>query len=157
VQSCPVFHATPNKAQFAAMYNLDQKLEVPCSLTLPLTLLQIRRFKNEVRRFPSKFKRYLAHSEWLTFEQAVGLTFFRLELAAAAIIFLPVTVEPVKAILSTSQCAARAAPPTAPRDVTVFRTPAGNLEQPLSDAVSEDGKNSPCLCSQLVQFLREEI
>ena len=42
-------------------------------------------------------------------------------------IFLPVIVEPVNAALSTSGCAAKAAPPTGPSDGTVFGTPGGNL------------------------------
>jgi hypothetical protein len=50
-----------------------------------------------------------------------------LEFAAAAMILRPVTVEPVNATLSTSICAASAAPPTGPSDGTVFTTPGGNL------------------------------
>lgn len=54
-------------------------------------------------------------------------TFFKLLLAAASIIFRPVTVDPVNATLSTSLCAESAAPPTGPREGIVFTTPGGNL------------------------------
>lgn len=59
--------------------------------------------------------------------RAASRTFFRLLLAAASITFLPVTVDPVNATLSTSMWAANAAPPTAPREGTVLITPGGNL------------------------------
>ena len=54
-------------------------------------------------------------------------TFFKLLLAAASMILRPVTVEPVKATLSTSICDASAAPPTEPSDGTVLTTPGGKL------------------------------
>ena len=41
-------------------------------------------------------------------------------------ISLPTSVEPVKAILSTSGCAARAAPAVSPNPGTIFTTPSGN-------------------------------
>lgn len=43
-------------------------------------------------------------------------------------ILRPVMVEPVNATLSTSGCAARAAPPTGPKDGTVLTTPGGKLQ-----------------------------
>jgi hypothetical protein len=54
-------------------------------------------------------------------------TFLRLLSAAAARILRPVTVEPVKAILSTPLWAASAAPPTGPREGIVLITPGGKL------------------------------
>lgn len=56
-----------------------------------------------------------------------GHTFLRLDFAAASIIFLPVKVDPVNAILSTSGWAESAAPPIEPREGTVLITPGGNL------------------------------
>lgn len=53
--------------------------------------------------------------------------FLRLLLAAASWILRPVMVEPVNATLSTSRWEAKAAPPTGPREGTVFTTPGGNL------------------------------
>ena len=54
-------------------------------------------------------------------------TFFKLLFAAASMIFLPVTVDPVNATLSTSGCAAKAAPPIGPRAGMVLITPGGKL------------------------------
>ena len=68
--------------------------------------------------------------EYPSFEFAVraaSRTLFKLLLAAASMIFLPVAVDPVNATLSTSMWAANAAPPTTPREGTVFTTPGGNL------------------------------
>jgi hypothetical protein len=51
-------------------------------------------------------------------------TFFRLP-AAAWTINLPTSVDPVKATLSTSGCAAKAAPAVSPNPVRMLRTPSG--------------------------------
>ncbi len=51
-------------------------------------------------------------------------TFLRLP-AAAWTISLPTSVEPVNATLSTSGCAASAAPAVSPKPVTMLTTPAG--------------------------------
>ena len=51
-------------------------------------------------------------------------TFFRFP-AAAPTIILPTSVEPVKAILSTSSWAASGAPVSSPKPVTTLTTPAG--------------------------------
>jgi len=60
-------------------------------------------------------------------ERPVQFTFFKLLFAAASMILRPVIVDPVNATLSTSGCAARAAPPTGPWEGTVLMTPGGNL------------------------------
>ena len=75
-------------------------------------------------------------------------TFLRLLLAAASIIFLPVAVEPVNATISTSMCAASAAPPTAPREGTVFTTPGGNLMF-VSNPYHVDFQYTPCFLDEL--------
>jgi hypothetical protein len=70
-----------------------------------LTLFQIARLENEVRRFTTQLERYLFNSFVFCFLTAYvmnGLTFFKLLLAAASMILRPVTVEPVNATLSTS-------------------------------------------------------
>lgn len=74
-----------------------------------------------------------------------NLTFFRLLFAAASMILRPVTVEPVKAILSTSIWAAMAAPPTGPREGTVFTTPGGKLIQRIDWYIFLNDHDSPCL------------
>ena len=62
------------------------------------------------------------------FAPQTGLrTFFKLLFAAASMIFRPVIVDPVNATLSTSMWDDNAAPPTPPREGTVFTTPGGNL------------------------------
>jgi hypothetical protein len=70
-----------------------------------LTLFQVSGLENEVRGLAAQFERYLMTGTMghgvLRLGQK-GLTFFRLLFAAASIIFLPVTVEPVNATLSTS-------------------------------------------------------
>ena len=58
------------------------------------------------------------------FPPSSRLTFFRFP-AAAFTISLPTSVEPVNAILSTSSCAASAAPAVSPNPVTTFTTPSG--------------------------------
>ena len=52
-------------------------------------------------------------------------TFFKLP-AAACTISLPTSVDPVNATLSTSGCAANAAPAVSPKPVTMFTTLGGN-------------------------------
>lgn len=59
-------------------------------------------------------------------------TFLRLLVAAAPRILRPVTVEPVKATLSTPLWAASAAPPTGPSEGMVFITPGGKLRTSVS-------------------------
>lgn len=51
------------------------------------------------------------------------VTFFRLEEAAAFMIWRPTRVDPVKAILSTSMCEERAAPAILPKPEIMLRTP----------------------------------
>ena len=58
-------------------------------------------------------------------------TFLRLLAEAAARILRPVTVEPVKATLSTPLWAANAAPPTGPSEGMVLITPGGKLWTPV--------------------------
>jgi hypothetical protein len=104
------------------------------------TLFQVCRFKYDIRRLASEFQGHLQSFTWKTSERRLqtnaGLnsiyTFFKLLFAAASIILRPVTVEPVKATLSTSGCAASADPPTGPSEGTVLITPAGNLTRSLS-------------------------
>ena len=54
-----------------------------------------------------------------------SVTFFRLLAPAAATIILPTSVDPVNATLSTSLCAASAAPAVSPKPGTTFTTPSG--------------------------------
>lgn len=54
-------------------------------------------------------------------------TFLRLLKVAATDTLRPVTVEPVKATLSTPLWAANAAPPTGPKEGMVLITPGGKL------------------------------
>ena len=61
---------------------------------------------------------------WAILPPSSSVTFFRLP-AAACTISLPTSVEPVKAILSTSVCAASAAPAVSPKPGTMLTTPAG--------------------------------
>ena len=56
-----------------------------------------------------------------------------ISLAAVAIIFDPVGIEPVKANLSTSACSTNACPASLPKPVTIFNTPAGSF---ASSAIS---------------------
>ena len=60
------------------------------------------------------------------------LIFFRLLLPAACIISLPTSTLPVKAILSTSMWAARAAPAVSPKPVTTLTTPSGTPASRMS-------------------------
>ena len=60
-------------------------------------------------------------------------TFLRFPAAACTISF-PTSVEPVKAILSTSLCAASAAPAVSPKPVTTFTTPSGRPASAMSSA-----------------------
>src|ERR1700689_5367160 len=60
-------------------------------------------------------------------------TRLRLDCAAHCITTLPVTVEPVKAIASTSMCEASALPAVGPKPGTTLKTPAGS---PASTASS---------------------
>ena len=52
-------------------------------------------------------------------------TFFKFP-AAALVIILPTSVDPVKATLSTIGCSANGAPASSPNPVTIFKTPLGN-------------------------------
>src|SRR6267154_6601232 len=70
-------------------------------------------------------------------------TFFELPAAACTISF-PTSVEPVKAILSTSQFAASAAPAVSPYPVTIFTTPDG---KPASSINSPSRKAERGVCS----------
>ena len=58
-------------------------------------------------------------------------TFFRLP-AAARTMILPTSVEPVKAILSTSGCATSGAPASSPKPVTTLTTPGGSPASSIS-------------------------
>ena len=66
-------------------------------------------------------------------------TFFKFP-AAARTISLPTSVEPVNATLSTSGCAASAAPAVSPKPVSTFTTPGGTpasrMISPRCNAVS---------------------
>ena len=68
-----------------------------------------------------------------------SVTFFRLPVAAP-MMRLPTAVEPVKAILSTSGCAARASPAIGPGPGTTLTTPSGKpasmTSSPRRSAVS---------------------
>ncbi len=61
------------------------------------------------------------------------MTFFRLP-AAACTMSLPTSVDPVKATLSTSLCAASAAPAVSPNPVTTLTTPSGTPASAISSA-----------------------
>ena len=52
------------------------------------------------------------------------VTFFKFPIEASTI-FFPTSVDPVKVILSTSGCFAKAAPALSPYPVTMFTTPLG--------------------------------
>src|ERR1700759_2964665 len=54
-----------------------------------------------------------------------SVTFFKLELAAAFMIWRPTTVDPVKATLSISICEEMAAPATLPKPDRTLMTPGG--------------------------------
>lgn len=82
-----------------------------------------------------------------------ALTFFKLLLAAASMILRPVIVEPVKATLSTSGCAAKAAPPTGPREGTVLITPGGKLYTTVNTKKDEKMFSLPGFFNQLGKFL----
>ena len=62
------------------------------------------------------------------------VSFFRLVAPEAATISLPTSVEPVKATLSTSLCAASAAPAVSPNPVTTLTTPSGTPASAISPA-----------------------
>ena len=62
------------------------------------------------------------------------VSFFRLLAPAAATISLPTSVEPVKATLSTSLCAASAAPAVSPKPGTTLTTPSGTPASAISSA-----------------------
>ena len=62
------------------------------------------------------------------------VSFFRLLAPEAATISLPTSVEPVKATLSTSPCAASAAPAVSPYPGTTFTTPSGTPASAISSA-----------------------
>src|SRR3984957_18068179 len=64
------------------------------------------------------------------------VSFFRLLAPEASTISLPHSVEPVKATLSTSSWAARAAPAVSPKPVTTFTTPSGMPASAISWASS---------------------
>ena len=68
-----------------------------------------------------------------------SVTFFRLPVAACTI-SLPTSVEPVKATLSTSSWAARAAPAVSPKPVTTFTTPSGMPASAMSWARKQRGQ-----------------
>nr|GMC74390.1 Uncharacterised protein [Ipomoea batatas] len=59
------------------------------------------------------------------FPPSSSVTGFRLLFAASSSTILPVSVDPVKASLSTSIWLARAAPAVGPYPDTMFRTPGG--------------------------------
>ena len=61
------------------------------------------------------------------------VSFFRFP-AAAWMISRPTSVEPVKATLSTSSWAARAAPAVSPKPVTTLTTPSGTPASAISSA-----------------------
>ena len=103
-------------------------------------------------RVPAIPNRRNEHSSAEFTVRVASRTFFKLLLAAASIIFLPVTVDPVNATLSTSMWAASAAPPTAPREGTVFTTPGGNLI-PVSNRYRVGLRYTPCFFDELGQFL----
>ena len=70
------------------------------------------------------------------------VTFFRLPVAACTISF-PTSVEPVKAILSTSSWAANGAPAVSPNPVTTLTTPSGTPASAISRA-SKRADNGVC-------------
>lgn len=94
-----------------------------------LTLVHVARFKNEMRAFPPKFEGHL----------------LKIALCGRFHYFATCDSRPGKSIthrlninevlchtdatLSTSGCAAKAAPPTGPREGTVLTTPGGNLQE----------------------------
>jgi hypothetical protein len=69
-------------------------------------------------------------------------TFFRLPVAACTI-NLPTSVDPVNATLSTSGCAASAAPAVSPKPVRILTTPSGTPASVINSA-SRNAVNGGC-------------
>jgi len=73
------------------------------------------------------------------FPPSSRVSFFRLLAPAAATISLPTSVDPVKATLSTSLCAASAAPAVSPKPGTTLTTPSGTPASAISSASRKAG------------------
>lgn len=144
MQSWPVLYKMPSAAQVAAVSRHQQPPETMSVISSPGV--------DEDAGAPWS-RSALSKTKLGDFPPSSKDTFFRLLSAAAAMIFRPVTVLPVNAILSTPLCADRAAPPTDPSEVTVFKTPGGKLHLPSATPGTKYGACSPSLDDELGKFL----
>ena len=82
-------------------------------------------------------------------------TFFRFP-AAAFVIILPTSVDPVKATLSTIGCSANGAPAYSPNPVTIFKTPFGNKPELSIISISLNADNG-VLLSRFHNFVHPAV